>query len=51
MVALIRLLHEKDVFLKYYRKHLAKRLLLGITVSEDAALLSSKEFVINNLLY
>jgi cullin 3 len=36
VVALIRLLHEKDVFLKYYRKHLAKRLLLGITVSEDA---------------
>ncbi|CAJ2647921.1 unnamed protein product [Trifolium pratense] len=36
VVALIRLLHEKDMFLKYYKKHLAKRLLLGKTVSKDA---------------
>ncbi|GAU50481.1 hypothetical protein TSUD_409660 [Trifolium subterraneum] len=36
VVALIRLLHEKDMFLKYYKKHLAKRLLLGKTASEDA---------------
>jgi cullin 3 len=36
VVALIGLLHEKDMFLKYYKMHLAKRLLLGKSVSEDA---------------
>ncbi|XP_019093326.1 PREDICTED: cullin-3B-like [Camelina sativa] len=29
-------LHEKDVFEKYYKQHLAKRLLSGKTVSDDA---------------
>ncbi|KEH41032.1 cullin-3A-like protein [Medicago truncatula] len=33
---LFRYLQEKDVFEKYYKKHLAKRLLSGKTVSDDA---------------
>lgn len=31
-----RYLQEKDVFEKYYKQHLAKRLLSGRTVSDDA---------------
>jgi hypothetical protein len=31
-----RYLQEKDVFEKYYKQHLAKRLLGGRTVSDDA---------------
>ncbi|KAI8031378.1 Cullin-3B [Camellia lanceoleosa] len=33
---LFRYLQEKDVFEKYYKQHLAKRLLSGKTVSDDA---------------
>jgi len=33
---LFRFLQEKDVFEKYYKQHLAKRLLLGRSVSDDA---------------
>ncbi|GBF91645.1 hypothetical protein Rsub_03949 [Raphidocelis subcapitata] len=35
-MALFRYLQEKDVFEKYYKQHLAKRLLSGRTVSDDA---------------
>lgn len=35
-MALFRHLQEKDVFEKYYKQHLAKRLLGGRTVSDDA---------------
>lgn len=31
-----RYLQEKDIFEKYYKQHLAKRLLSGRTVSDDA---------------
>ncbi len=31
-----RYLQEKDVFEKYYKQHLAKRLLSGRTISDDA---------------
>ncbi|EGG11016.1 uncharacterized protein MELLADRAFT_42064 [Melampsora larici-populina 98AG31] len=34
-IALYRHLHEKDLFEKYYKAHLAKRLLFGKSVSED----------------
>ncbi|PLW14851.1 hypothetical protein PCANC_12587 [Puccinia coronata f. sp. avenae] len=34
-IALYRHLNEKDLFEKYYKKHLAKRLLFGKSVSED----------------
>jgi cullin 3 len=36
MVYVYRYLQEKDVFEKYYKQHLAKRLLSGRTVSDDA---------------
>ncbi|CAI5526714.1 unnamed protein product [Closterium sp. Naga37s-1] len=36
VMMLFRFLHEKDVFEKYYKQHLAKRLLSGKTVSDDA---------------
>jgi len=36
VVMLFRYLHEKDVFEKYYKQHLAKRLLGGRSVSDDA---------------
>ncbi|KAE8663216.1 Cullin-3 [Hibiscus syriacus] len=36
VMMLFRYLQEKDVFEKYYRQHLAKRLLSGKTVSDDA---------------
>lgn len=36
VMALFRYLHEKDVFEKYYKQHLAKRLLSGRPVSDDA---------------
>lgn len=36
VMALFRYLQEKDVFEKYYKQHLAKRLLAGRTVSDDA---------------
>ncbi|RHN45483.1 putative cullin protein, neddylation [Medicago truncatula] len=36
VMMLFRYLQEKDVFEKYYTQHLAKRLLAGKTVSEDA---------------
>ena len=31
-----RYIQEKDIFEKYYKQHLAKRLLSGRTVSDDA---------------
>jgi len=36
VVMLFRYLHEKDVFEKYYKQHLAKRLLGSRSVSDDA---------------
>lgn len=36
VVTLFRFLQEKDVFEKYYKQHLAKRLLSGRSVSDDA---------------
>jgi len=36
VMTLFRFLQEKDVFEKYYKQHLAKRLLLGRSVSDDA---------------
>jgi len=36
VVMLFRYLHDKDVFEKYYKQHLAKRLLGGRSVSDDA---------------
>lgn len=36
VVMLFRYLREKDVFEKYYKQHLAKRLLGGRSVSDDA---------------
>jgi hypothetical protein len=35
VVMLFRYLQEKDVFEKYYKQHLAKRLLGGRSVSDD----------------
>ncbi|KAI9106100.1 Cullin [Phlyctochytrium arcticum] len=35
-VTLFRFVEEKDIFERYYKQHLAKRLLLGRSVSEDA---------------
>ncbi|KAI8811734.1 Cullin [Cladochytrium replicatum] len=35
-VTLFRFIKEKDVFERYYKQHLAKRLLFGKSVSEDA---------------
>ncbi|KAG2320881.1 hypothetical protein Bca52824_014094 [Brassica carinata] len=36
VMMMFRYLQEKDVFEKYYKQHLAKRLLSGKTVSDDA---------------
>ena len=36
VMMLFRYLQEKDVFEKYYKQHLAKRLLSNRTVSDDA---------------
>jgi hypothetical protein len=36
VMTLFRYLQEKDVFEKYYKQHLAKRLLSGRSVSDDA---------------
>ncbi|MQL78960.1 hypothetical protein Taro_011404 [Colocasia esculenta] len=36
VMTLFRYLQEKDVFEKYYKQHLAKRLLSGKTISDDA---------------
>ncbi|KYQ93604.1 cullin C [Tieghemostelium lacteum] len=36
ILTLFRFIQEKDVFEKYYKQHLAKRLLLGRSVSDDA---------------
>lgn len=35
-LVLSRFIQEKDVFEKYYKQHLAKRLLLSSSVSDDA---------------
>ena len=35
-MSLFRYVHEKDVFEKYYKQHLARRLLLARSVSDDA---------------
>lgn len=35
-MALFRFIQEKDVFEKYYKQHLAKRLLLGKSLSDDS---------------
>ncbi|RHZ72680.1 hypothetical protein Glove_241g8 [Diversispora epigaea] len=35
-ITLFRFISEKDVFERYYKQHLAKRLLLGRSVSDDA---------------
>lgn len=34
-ILLFRFLQDKDVFERYYKQHLAKRLLLNKTVSDD----------------
>jgi cullin 3 len=36
VMVLFRFIQDKDVFEKYYKQHLAKRLLLGRSVSDDA---------------
>eukprot|EP01088_Endostelium_zonatum_P006174 TRINITY_DN1827_c0_g4_i1.p1 TRINITY_DN1827_c0_g4~~TRINITY_DN1827_c0_g4_i1.p1 ORF type:complete len:733 (-),score=139.94 TRINITY_DN1827_c0_g4_i1:78-2276(-) len=36
VMMLFRFLQEKDVFEKYYKQHLAKRLLLGRSISDDS---------------
>eukprot|EP01101_Sappina_pedata_P006463 TRINITY_DN3204_c0_g1_i1.p1 TRINITY_DN3204_c0_g1~~TRINITY_DN3204_c0_g1_i1.p1 ORF type:complete len:755 (-),score=227.71 TRINITY_DN3204_c0_g1_i1:56-2320(-) len=36
VIILFRFVQDKDVFEKYYKHHLAKRLLLGRSISEDA---------------
>ena len=36
VMMLFRFIQEKDVFEKYYKQHLAKRLLLGKSCSDDA---------------
>ena len=41
VMTLFRYLAEKDVFEKYYKQHLAKRLLSGRAVSLPACLLST----------
>ena len=35
-MVLFRFLQEKDVFERYYKQHLAKRLLLGKSISDDS---------------
>ncbi|PWY97688.1 Cullin-domain-containing protein [Testicularia cyperi] len=35
-ISVFRFLHEKDIFERYYKQHLAKRLLQGRSVSDDA---------------
>ncbi|KAN0061283.1 hypothetical protein ACQY0O_006129 [Thecaphora frezii] len=35
-ISVFRFLHEKDVFERYYKQHLAKRMLQGRSVSDDA---------------
>lgn len=35
-MVLFRLLQEKDLFERYYKQHLAKRLLLNKSVSDDS---------------
>jgi len=35
-MAIFRFIQEKDVFEKYYKQHLAKRLLSNRSVSDDA---------------
>jgi cullin 3 len=35
-ITLFRFIREKDVFERYYKQHLAKRLLFGRSVSDDA---------------
>lgn len=35
-ILVFRFLHEKDVFERYYKSHLAKRMLHGRSVSDDA---------------
>lgn len=35
-IVIYRYIQEKDIFEKYYKQHLAKRLLSGRTVSDDA---------------
>lgn len=35
-ITLFRFLQDKDVFERYYKQHLAKRLLLNRSVSDDA---------------
>jgi cullin 3 len=35
-MVLFRFLQEKDVFERYYKQHLAKRLLLNKSISDDA---------------
>lgn len=36
VMMLFRFIQEKDIFEKYYKQHLAKRLLLGRSVSDDS---------------
>ena len=44
-MVLFRFLQEKDLFEKYYKQHLAKRLLSGRTVSPDPLLLAGTAFL------
>lgn len=46
---LFRFLQEKDVFEKYYKQHLAKRLLLGRSISDDAERNMIAKLKVNNI--
>lgn len=52
-MVLFRFLQEKDVFERYYKNHLAKRLLLNKSVSDDSEknMISKLKVIIPYVLY
>lgn len=48
-MVLFRFLQEKDVFERYYKQHLAKRLLLNKSVSDDSEKNMISKLKVNNL--
>lgn len=50
-MVLFRFLQEKDVFERYYKQHLAKRLLLNKSVSDDSEKNMISKLKVNNSLF
>lgn len=51
MIFFFQFIQEKDVFQKYYEYHLAKRLLLGLSISDEIEKNMISKLKVHNKLF